>query len=172
MNDLQNFWLNIGPFLWLLLVAVVVGGGFWLYSTQQRTEKTRRQLELLIRDTRAGSLDALLARLERVERSLDVLDTIQVSQQALDGRMLSSLQGIGVVRFNPFAEMGGDQSFALAVVDANADGFVMSSLHGRNATRLYAKVLQRGQSSTALSAEEQQALDQAMLNQQTISRAR
>lgn len=171
MNDLQNFWLNIGPFLWLLLVAVIVGGSFWLYNTQKRLEQARQQLDLLMRDTRTGSLDALLARLERSERSLDVLDAVQVSQRALEARMSGTLQGVGLIRFNPLADMGGDQSFALAVVDANADGFVISSLHGRNATRIYSKVVRRGQSNTMLTAEEQQALEQAMLNQQTTARA-
>ncbi|HYM84386.1 MAG TPA: DUF4446 family protein, partial [Candidatus Dormibacteraeota bacterium] len=64
--------------------------------------------------------------------------------------------------YNPFEDTGGNQSFALALLDANLDGFVISSLHARNATRVYAKALARGQASTQLSAEEAEAVRLAM----------
>ncbi|GAI79851.1 unnamed protein product, partial [marine sediment metagenome] len=49
------------------------------------------------------------------------------------------IQKIGLVRFNPFAETGGDQSFCLAALDNHDSGFVISSLHSRDKTRFYAK---------------------------------
>jgi hypothetical protein len=67
-----------------------------------------------------------------------------------------------VVRFNPFEDTGGNQSFAVALVDAHGDGFVLSSLHGRGGTRVYAKAVANGSSEAALSAEESQALRSAM----------
>src|SRR6185369_12882094 len=55
-------------------------------------------------------------------------------------------------------ETGGNQSFALAMTDANGDGLVISSLHARAGTRLYAKAVVAGRSDAALSAEEAEAL--------------
>ena len=69
---------------------------------------------------------------------------------------------VGLVRFNPFEDTGGNQSFALVLLDGNGDGFVVSSLHARAGTRLYAKAVSRGASDSALSAEEAEALRQAM----------
>ena len=69
-----------------------------------------------------------------------------------------AVQRIGLVRYNPFEETGGNQSFALAMTDANGDGVVISSLHARAGTRLYAKAVVAGRSDAALSAEEAEAL--------------
>ena len=67
------------------------------------------------------------------------------------------------MRFNPFeGDTGGNQSFALALLDGRGDGFVVSSLHARAVTRMYAKAVSGGASEAALSDEECEALRQAM----------
>jgi hypothetical protein len=66
------------------------------------------------------------------------------------------------VRYNPFEDTGGNQSFALAIVDAGGDGFVVSSLHARQGTRVYAKGVVKGSAETSLSDEEAAALQQAL----------
>ena len=65
---------------------------------------------------------------------------------------------VGLVRFNPFEDTGGNQSFALALLDVHGDGFVLSSLHARGGTRVYAKAVTGGKAEAALSDEEAQAL--------------
>jgi hypothetical protein len=77
---------------------------------------------------------------------------------SLEHRTLTSLQHIGLVRFNPFEDTGSDQSFAIALLDGERDGIVISSLHGRANTRVFAKPVQGGSSPHALSAEEEQAI--------------
>ena len=73
------------------------------------------------------------------------------------------LQKIGLVRFNPFPETGGNQSFSLAVMDENDNGVVLSSLHSRETTRLYAKPLSKGLCKEYdLSAEEKKAINLAV----------
>lgn len=91
-------------------------------------------------------------RLDAVERSLADLRT------ELTGRA----GRVGVVRFNPFAESGGNQSFALAIVDDAGTGVVVSSLHNRDATRVYAKPLDRGTSTYQLTDEEREAIELAL----------
>jgi hypothetical protein len=54
------------------------------------------------------------------------------------------IQKIGLVRFNPFNDTGGDQSFILALIDAEESGVVISGLHTRNGTRWYAKKISNG----------------------------
>ncbi|MCA9365256.1 MAG: DUF4446 family protein, partial [Candidatus Moranbacteria bacterium] len=73
-----------------------------------------------------------------------------------------SINHIGVVRFNPFGDIGGKQSFAVAFVDVSGSGVVFSSLHGRESTRIYAKHLVGGESADVpLSDEEKQAISSA-----------
>ena len=81
----------------------------------------------------------------------------------------SHIQKIGLVRFNPFKDTGGDQSFILALVDAQDTGVVISSLHTRTGTRWYAKGVVRGKGvEYDLSDDEIKALRGARLLAQTI----
>ncbi len=69
---------------------------------------------------------------------------------------------IGFVRFNPFNDTGGDQSFCLAVIDVQGNGYILSSIHARTGTRVYSKQIQHGSSSHNLSEEEATALTKAL----------
>ena len=66
---------------------------------------------------------------------------------------------INLVRFNPFEELGGDQSFILCLLDNANSGVIITSLHNRDSTRVYAKSIRNGESDNmALSKEETKAL--------------
>jgi len=80
----------------------------------------------------------------------------------LERDLRQSLGRVGIVRYNPFEETGGNQSFALAVLDGSGDGFVLSSLHARAGTRVYAKAVKGGMAESALSDEENAALREAL----------
>jgi len=68
----------------------------------------------------------------------------------------------GLIRFQAFQDTGGDQSFALALLDEHGDGFVLSSLFGRDESRIYCKPIEAGKSKYALSKEEQNAIEIAL----------
>ena len=72
-----------------------------------------------------------------------------------------SVQKVGIVRFNPFQEVGGDQSFSVALLDANDDGFVITSLYTRTENRVYGKPIKAGKSEYILSEEEKKAIEKA-----------
>jgi len=72
------------------------------------------------------------------------------------------IQKIGLVRFNPFKDTGGDQSFILSLVDGNNTGVIISGLYARSGTRWYAKRVVKGKSTEhELSEEEKMALKEA-----------
>ena len=75
-----------------------------------------------------------------------------------------SIQKIGLVRFNPFKEIGGDQSFSVALLDSNNSGVVITSLYTREGNRVYGKPIEAGSSKYLLSEEENQALEIAKKN--------
>ena len=75
---------------------------------------------------------------------------------------LLHIQKIGLVRFNPFKDTGGDQSFILSLVDGNDTGVIISGLYARSGTRWYAKRIVKGKSiEHELSDEEKKALKEA-----------
>lgn len=110
-----------------------------------------------------GSLEKLLAthiaRVEQVDSRLANLDS-EYKKLSVANSLAS--QKISIVRFNPFGDTGGDQSFSLAVLDAHDSGYVLTSIHGRQGTRVYVKPVDYGKSKYTLSQEEQQALSQAI----------
>ena len=70
----------------------------------------------------------------------------------------SNIQKVGLIKYNPFNEAGGNNSFSLALLDANKNGIIITSLHTRERTRLYIKDVSLGKTKLELSNEEQKAL--------------
>lgn len=90
-------------------------------------------------------------------------DLDNLRMQATDLFILNknNLQKIGFIRYNPFDDAGGNISFALALLNAHDDGVVISSLHGREGTRMYAKSVKAGKSESKLTEEEIKAIEDA-----------
>jgi hypothetical protein len=129
----------------------------------RRLGRLRRRIESITRGEQGRSLEAILdAHLDKVFQVGRELDEMAARAAVLEANGRRAFQRIGLVRFNPFEETGGNQSFAVALLDANGDGFVLSSLHARAGTRVYAKALTGGQADGALSEEEAEALRRAM----------
>jgi hypothetical protein len=147
----------------LVLAVVVVVLAVWVVWLQRSDVLLRRRLRRLIGDGEGLGLDELLdrqfGRLDTVAERVDALNRLHHDLEAISQR---SIQKVGVVRFNPFADTGGDQSFAVALLDAQGNGVVLSSLHGRADTRIFAKHVQAGRSKHALSDEEQDAIRKAL----------
>ncbi|MFH1968282.1 MAG: DUF4446 family protein [bacterium] len=73
-----------------------------------------------------------------------------------------TIQKTGIVRFNPFNELGGNQSFVIALLDDKNNGFVISSLFAKEGNRVYAKAIRDGKSDHLLSEEEKEAITRAI----------
>jgi len=145
--------LAVASFLLLLLV-------FWLW---RRTRRLGRRIDALTRGEEGKDLGEILdAHLNKVFAVSNEVDELTVRTAVAEANLRRSFQRIGLIRFNPFEDTGGNQSFALALLDANGDGIVFSSLHTRAGTRVYAKAVNGGRSETALSEEETQAVRDAM----------
>ncbi|MBI2268104.1 MAG: DUF4446 family protein [Candidatus Blackburnbacteria bacterium] len=94
-------------------------------------------------------------------KTSDHVKDVELKMAELGRQVQKHIQKIGVVRFNPFGDTGGNQSFAIAFLDGQDSGVVVLSLHGREGTRVYVKNVKEGVSSYELSKEEAQAVEQA-----------
>ena len=145
------------------LLVVVLALMLAVVGLIRRTGRLRRRLESITRGSDDQSLEAVLgSHLERVRQVVRDVEQVGARTSVLERDIQGSFGRVGLVRFNPFEDTGGNQSFALALLDGHADGFVVSSLHSRTGTRLYAKAIGGGASDTALSDEESEALRQAL----------
>lgn len=73
-----------------------------------------------------------------------------------------NIRNVGLVKFNPFGDAGGDHSFSLALLNDLKSGIIISSLHTRERTRVYLKEVSLGKTNLKLSKEESQALEKAL----------
>jgi uncharacterized protein DUF4446 len=146
-----------------LLALVVIVLAVWLALLHRSHGALRRRLGRLSPEGGAGGFDEVL---DRQQRRLDDLagrvEALNKLHHELEQLTQRSIQKVGVVRFNPFADTGGDQSFAIALLDADGNGLVVSSLHSRADTRIFAKQVQAGRSRHQLSDEEQDAIRKAL----------
>lgn len=146
-------------YLVLAIAIIALSAAFALWLVLRRL---RDRLDSVLGGTDSTSLEHTLAthlkRVAAVDRRLGEL-TEEYTRLATMTSLAS--QKISLVRFNPFGDTGGDQSFSLAVLDAHDSGYVLTSIHGREGTRVYVKPVDLGKSKYTLSAEEQQALNQA-----------
>ncbi len=155
----------VQPYLGALvigLMAVVVALVIVVVSGARRTRRLDVRLMGITRGSEGRSLEAILdAHLEKVFAVSRELDEVAARTAILEKAQPRAFQRVGLVRYNPFEETGGNQSFALALLDANGDGWILSSLHARSGTRVYAKAIKAGRAESGLSAEETAAIQQA-----------
>lgn len=98
---------------------------------------------------------------QNVKNLQDEQITSQQHLQHLQHTLKFAIQKVGLIRFNPFAESGGNFSFSLALLDDTNTGIVLTSMHGREQNRVYTKTISNGKSETQLTEEELQAIKNA-----------
>jgi hypothetical protein len=153
---------NIGPIIGALVI-VVLALAFAVVGLIRRVRQLSRRLESLTQGSDESSLEGVLGQhLDRVRQAIREVDEVAARTAVVERDLQSAFGRIALVRFNPFEDTGGNQSFALAMLDGRGDGFVVSSLHARAGTRVYAKAISQGTSEAALSDEEAEALRTAL----------
>ena len=148
---MQNLVFIILSFLgvWLLTLS------FFLYRYIALFNKLTKGVE--VTDLKKV-LEKILAKGEANTSEIKILKE-RVNLIEEDGKF--HIQKVGLIRFNPFKELGGDHSFSLAILDSHDSGIVITSLHTRDRTRVYMKDVKNGKSGFELSAEEKKALTNA-----------
>ncbi|OGE99488.1 MAG: hypothetical protein A3G89_03135 [Candidatus Doudnabacteria bacterium RIFCSPLOWO2_12_FULL_42_9] len=136
MNETNLLYLSLG-LSGLLLLAVI-----WLVIRVTKLNQVRKEF------FSSGIKKDLEQILVEQNRSISIInkDIRQIEKEIAQGQKdnTQNFQKIGFIRFNPFDDAGGNISFALALLNSHNDGFVLSSLHGRDGTRVYAKVVRSG----------------------------
>lgn len=134
-------------FVWLIAITIF----FW------------RILQHYNKLTRGVSEKSLKSVLEELIKSVEVntkdIDFLKQYSSKLERDGLLHIQKVGVLRFNPFKDTGGEQSFILSLTDSHDTGIIISALYSRSGTRWYAKKIKEGKGvEYELSDEEKRAL--------------
>ena len=110
-------------------------------------------------DALRGVLDGHARKIDRLEQAVRTLNKTDKRQQ---GKIDGSVQRVGLLRYDAFEDVGGRLSFSCALLDQHGNGVVLTSINGRQETRVYAKPVTEGRSGYNLSTEEEEAIRQAL----------
>lgn len=114
-----------------------------------------------------GTIEESLSVLSRDMKELQAFRAeLEQYLKVAEMRLRGSMQGMGIVRFNPFQGdgSGGNQSFSMALLDEGGNGMVLSTLYSRDRVGVYCKPIESGTSIFELSQEEREAIDKARKN--------
>lgn len=148
--------------LWISFSALILGIITLTFSAVSLIKLARinKKNELLFSGKDGKSLESVILKQTGEIKDIDkeIQELFEISNK-INNLATHSLHKVGVVRFNPFKDIGGDQSFVIALLDGKNSGVVISSLHTREGTRVYAKPVTRGESKKyPLAEEEKQAI--------------
>ena len=162
-NSMLNRWsvdpayiiLGLGVITLLLLVVTIV--------CIIQTRRLYRRYDLFMRGNDAETLEDTI--MDLVEEIKDLKSEDRANKDAirtLAKSIKGSYQKFGMVKYNAFKGMGGNLSFAFAMLDFNNTGFVLNNVHSKEGCYLYIKVVERGETEVILGSEEREALEQAL----------
>jgi hypothetical protein len=162
VGPLFTAYSNYGPYLWLMALLLALLSLVWLVVLQRRVGELRRRYAALLTGAGGEDLGELLTAYgEQLRLTTSNADELTTSAERMEVKLRRSLQRLGLVRFDAFEGLGGEQSFAVALLDDEGGGVVLSSLHGRGESRLYAKPVEKWDSTYSLSVEEKEAIRRA-----------
>ncbi|RJR25153.1 DUF4446 family protein [Candidatus Microgenomates bacterium] len=145
----------------LLVLTLVVFA--WLGAITFLLVRIYRTFSRLTKGASDKDLKTLLEELlGQVKKNQEKDTDLEKSLLETQKEALLHIQKVGLIRYNPFADTGGNQSFVLALLDGNNNGVVITSLHSRESTRVFSKPVIAGKESEfEFSKEEVQAISEA-----------
>ncbi len=163
LQEIESIVTKNSPLLIVILLIVAVVLLVWVFLLQRRLSNVLSQYNSLIEGVEEGNLEEILNRqIATVTANTSRVDELSQLYSELEKVLQTAVQRVGVIRFNPFEDTGGDQSFVVALLDAKGDGVVFSSLFSRTESRIFAKEIVAGKSNHRLTQEEIAAVEQAM----------
>lgn len=160
--DLSQYTLFITanlPYILLGLTVLIFIALLVFISVNIKMSKLNKRYRRMMNGMENANIERLLlSHIEEVRQAVNKVSQLDQKCRQLDAITTKTIQNIGLVRFNAFEDTGSDLSFALALLDKNKNGIVLSSIYGRNESRIYAKPVVDGQSTYHLTEEEKQAL--------------
>jgi len=141
-------------FFIFILVAILVGIG-WAIVTEKR-------LKRFFLGKKAKDLEDTIVNLEQEIKKLNTAkNSLEREMTAINVKLKKTVRGLETIRFNPFPDQGGNQSFAIGMLNEEGNGVVLSSLYSRERMSVFAKPIKNNKSDYELTAEEKKVLKEA-----------
>lgn len=169
MTGLLNYMENNGNYIIIFLSAGFLVLLVLLAAVLISFRKQKKRYYELTRDLEGVSFEDLVIELNRDISSLNRdVNLIESNILSIETKLTFALQKIGFVRYNAFDDIGSDLSFSIALLDAYNNGFVLTSIYGRERSTNFAKQVKNGKSSIPISPEESKAIERAVRGEKDL----
>lgn len=154
-----NLWINehiviiIGLLLILIIVLTVM-----LINNNQKLMQLQKKYDFFLRGENKNIDELLENTLQELDKSKASLEELQTKHSKLREQVRGCLQTVKMERYDAFDAMGGELSYSLLVEDEDHNGIILTSIYGRDESRSYAKLIEKGKSKTPLAEEEKKLL--------------
>ncbi|MGE5397525.1 MAG: DUF4446 family protein [Chitinophagales bacterium] len=149
-------WLQLGLILCIIVLCLVIWRRNIIFN------RIIQRYEQVFNSYEPGNLESILFQVVNKEgKNEEEIHRLQDRINSIEIRIPDLVSRISMVRYKAFPDVGGDLSFSMAVLDDKGNGFILTGIHGREETRVYAKQVEKYVSPHALSNEEKNALKQA-----------
>lgn len=153
IRDFINQNLTLFVIVSLATEALLIFGVAYCFA---KVETVKKKSKIFFEGRNGKSLEDMMMKISSGIKTIDeeIQELYNISNR-VHALALKSVHKVGIIRFNPFNDIGGDQSFSVALLDGKNSGVVISSLHTKEGTRVYSKPIIKGEASKYSLTEEE-----------------
>ena len=154
---------SIQPWIGMATIVLVIALLVYCVILHIRLESLKKKYDFFMQGDNGASLERKLSvEVSEIRDAAKGLETMMTEQAAIRNIQSNTIQKIGFIKYNAFENIGNDLSFALTLLDGNNNGICISSIYGRNESRIFSKPIVKGKSLVSLSQEELESLNEAL----------
>ena len=154
---------SIQPWIGMATIVLVIALLVYCVILHIRLGSLKKKYDFFMQGDNGASLERkLFVEVSEIRDAAKGLETMLTEQAAIRNIQSNTIQKIGFIKYNAFENIGNDLSFALTLLDGNNNGICISSIYGRNESRIFSKPIVKGKSLVSLSQEELESLNEAL----------
>lgn len=154
---------SIQPWIGMVTIVLVIAVLVYCVILHIRLGSLKKKYDFFMQGEHGASLERKLSvEVSEIRDAAKGLETMMTEQAAIRNIQSNTIQKIGFIKYNAFENIGNDLSFALTLLDGNNNGICISSIYGRNESRIFSKPIVKGKSLVSLSQEELESLNEAL----------
>ena len=154
---------SIQPWIGMATIVLVIAVLVYCVILHIRLGSLKKKYDFFMQGDNGASLERKLSvEVSEIRDAAKGLESLLSEQAAIRNTQSNTIQKIGFIKYNAFENIGNDLSFALTLLDGNNNGICISSIYGRNESRIFSKPIVKGKSLVSLSQEELESLNEAL----------
>ena len=154
---------SIQPWIGMATIVLVIAVLVYCVILHIRLGSLKKKYDFFMQGDNGASLERKLSvEVSEIRDAAKGLESLLTEQAAIRNIQSNTIQKIGFIKYNAFENIGNDLSFALTLLDGNNNGICISSIYGRNESRIFSKPIVKGKSLVSLSQEELESLNEAL----------